>query len=369
MAFRIPLNNYTISQGFGANPQYYQQFGQKGHNGLDLAAPAGTPVYAADEGTVAFEGWGQNHSWMGKIAGICIIINHVGSYAGYAHLASTVVNKGQKVGKGQLIGYVGATGTATGPHLHFEMLPLSPNFSNGYAGRIDVTPFIESSNLATAEQVKLAYREILEREADANGLAHYQKYPIGFVREDLARSQEKRNLDARKAEAARVAAEQAAAEAARRAEESTKAAEAKKAQEAALKAEQDRLAAEAELARVAEEERVAREAAEAKAKEQQALEQKAKELKVTTTAEAIQDINDDAQEVLNANEFAPVINDHVKTIAYFATDVTAVVSALVFTILAIFGIMDAIIAITTNAAVATAMLGIKQTFRLSAKKQ
>lgn len=148
MSFQMPLKKYTISQGFGGNAAYYKQFGQKGHNGIDLAAKTGEPVYAADEGTVTFEGWGQNHSWMGAPAGICVLINHVGSYGGYAHLSRTVVNKGQKVKKGQLIGYVGATGAATGPHLHFEMLPLKPNFNNGYAGRIDPNPYIEKPKAA-----------------------------------------------------------------------------------------------------------------------------------------------------------------------------------------------------------------------------
>lgn len=218
MSFQMPLKKYTISQGFGGNAAYYKQFGQKGHNGIDLAAKTGEPVYAADEGTVTFEGWGQNHSWMGVPAGICVLINHVGSYAGYAHLSRTVINKGQKVKKGQLIGYVGATGAATGPHLHFEMLPLKPNFNNGYAGRIDPSPYIEVEKKATVDQIKKAYLEILERPADADGLKHYQNYPLDFVLKDLANSQEKRKLDEKKAKAAAEAAKKAKdAEAAKKA--------------------------------------------------------------------------------------------------------------------------------------------------------
>jgi len=271
MALRYPLDNYTLTQGFGANPAYYKQFGQNGHNGLDLGANAGTPVYAADDGVIAFEGWGQNHSWMGGIAGISVIIRHAGIHTAYAHMQSTVINKGQAVSKGQLIGFVGATGTATGPHTHFEVLPLSPNFNNGFAGRVDPMPYISTVKTATVDEIKTAYRDILERDADSNGLKHYQAYAIDFVRQDLANSQEKRDLDARKAEAARDAAEQARLEAARKAEEASKAAAAQKALEAAAKAEQDRLAAEAELARVAEEERLAREAAAARARAQQLI--------------------------------------------------------------------------------------------------
>lgn len=267
MAFRWPLDNFTISQGFGGNAGYYKQYGQQGHNGVDMAAPYGTPVYAADEGTVAFEGWGQNHSWMGTPAGICVLINHVGSYAGYAHMNQTTVSKGQKVTKGQLIGYVGATGAATGPHLHFDMLPLSPNFNNGYAGRINVLPYIETTNNATEAQIKQAYLDILERSADAAGIAHYKSYTIDFVRQDLANSSEKKALEAKKAAAAQAAADAAkkaaaaAEEANRKAEEAKKLAEAKAAQEAAD-------AAQAELDRIAAEEAAAKAEAEAKAQAQ-----------------------------------------------------------------------------------------------------
>lgn len=143
MSLRWPVSPVNITQGFGGNAEYYKQFGQIGHNGIDIGVGTGTPVYAADDGTISFEGWGQNHSWMGAPAGICILQNVGGSNVGYAHLMSTVVNKGQRVAKGQLIGYSDSTGAATGPHLHFEMLPLAPNFQNGYAGRINLTPYIE----------------------------------------------------------------------------------------------------------------------------------------------------------------------------------------------------------------------------------
>lgn len=250
MSFRWPLDNVRITQGFGGNAAYYKQFGQSGHNGIDLGAPNGTPVYAADEGKVEYEGWGQNHSWMGSPAGICVLINHIGSYAGYAHLSSTVVNKGQNVRKGQLIGYVGATGAATGPHLHFEMLPLRPNFSNGFAGRIDIGPYIVTTNNATEAQIQKAYKEILERDADAAGIAHYKNYTEDFVRRDLNNSQEKRTLESIKAQAALDKAK-------REEEEAKKKAEQKAAAEAAAKAqaELDRIKAEEEAARLEAEEK------------------------------------------------------------------------------------------------------------------
>jgi hypothetical protein len=251
MAFRFPVDNVQISQGFGGNADYYRQFGQKGHNGIDLAVPAGTPVFAPDDATVEFEGWGQNHSWMGSPAGICILMNCGGSYAAVAHLQSTTVNKGQGVSKGQLIGYAGATGAATGSHVHFEMLPLRPDFKNGFAGRINIMPYVETAKLATEDEIRQAFREILERDADAGAVAHYKNYRIDFVRQDLAASQEKRQLEARKAAAALDAANRAA-------DEARKAQEVKAAQEAAAKAQAD-------LDRIAKEEADAKAAAEAKA--------------------------------------------------------------------------------------------------------
>lgn len=151
MSFRKPIDA-NLTQRFGADFRqadgrwYYKQvLGYNGHNGDDYAASTGVSVYAADEGIVSFEGWGQNHSWMGAPAGICVLINNGGVHSGYAHLSATFVNNGQRVSKGQRIGSVGATGAATGNHLHFEALPISPNFKNGYAGRIDAQQFVEAT--------------------------------------------------------------------------------------------------------------------------------------------------------------------------------------------------------------------------------
>lgn len=130
-----PLDVVRVTGEFGNSPDFY--WPQKGHNGIDMGCPIGTPVYAIEDGTVAFEGWGQNHSWMGAIAGICALIRHWFGHSGYAHLSSTIIDKGQWVKKGQLIGYSGNTGGSTGPHLHVEELPLNPNFANGYAGRVN----------------------------------------------------------------------------------------------------------------------------------------------------------------------------------------------------------------------------------------
>ena len=87
-----------------------------GHRGLDIGAPTGTPVSAADGGFVTFVGWTD----VGY--GNLIRIDHGNGFATwYGHLSQFNVVIGQAVKRGDLIGYVGSTGQSTGPHLHFEI--------------------------------------------------------------------------------------------------------------------------------------------------------------------------------------------------------------------------------------------------------
>lgn len=86
-----------------------------GHNGLDIAAPYGTPVYASAGGTVTLAGWFGEY-------GHCIIVRHPdGSEAVYAHNSRLMVSRGQTIKQGQKIAEVGSTGNSTGNHLHFEI--------------------------------------------------------------------------------------------------------------------------------------------------------------------------------------------------------------------------------------------------------
>jgi len=86
------------------------------HRAIDIAAPLGTPVVAADNGKVIRAGWNtQGYGWL-------VIIDHGNDYLTlYAHLSSIKVNLGDVVGRGTVIGLVGSTGHSTGPHLHFEI--------------------------------------------------------------------------------------------------------------------------------------------------------------------------------------------------------------------------------------------------------
>lgn len=85
------------------------------HTGVDFAAPKGTPVYAAGNGVVYTEKGASGY-------GILVSINHGYGYAShYAHLSRMVVRNGQRIKRGDIVGYVGSTGLSTAPHLHYEI--------------------------------------------------------------------------------------------------------------------------------------------------------------------------------------------------------------------------------------------------------
>jgi murein DD-endopeptidase MepM/ murein hydrolase activator NlpD len=85
------------------------------HEGLDLGAAYGTPIAAAASGVVIYAGWEEGY-------GNLVVIDHGGGLStAYGHQSQIAVSVGQSVAQGQTIGYVGATGHATGPHLHFEV--------------------------------------------------------------------------------------------------------------------------------------------------------------------------------------------------------------------------------------------------------
>ena len=86
------------------------------HHAVDIAAPEGTPIYAADSGHVVVAGWKEGG--YGKV----VIVNHGNGFQTlYAHLSVIKVKVGQDVPKGKLIGLMGNTGHSTGSHLHFEI--------------------------------------------------------------------------------------------------------------------------------------------------------------------------------------------------------------------------------------------------------
>ncbi|MCR4276047.1 MAG: LysM peptidoglycan-binding domain-containing M23 family metallopeptidase, partial [Candidatus Parcubacteria bacterium] len=92
--------------------------GLHGWNGIDLGAARGTPVHAAANGTVIIVR--NNGAWNGGYGNYVVIKHDNGSQTLYSHMKNAIVSTGPVL-NGQIIGYVGATGRATGPHLHFEV--------------------------------------------------------------------------------------------------------------------------------------------------------------------------------------------------------------------------------------------------------
>lgn len=87
----------------------------KYHSGMDIAVDTGTPIHAADSGTVVYSGWLGGY-------GNCVMIDHGGGLVSlYAHNSSLAVGEGQYVQKGTVVAYAGSTGYSTGPHCHFEV--------------------------------------------------------------------------------------------------------------------------------------------------------------------------------------------------------------------------------------------------------
>jgi len=111
--WRTPVSGYTLTSAFGMRKHPVLGV-MRMHNGIDMACPQGTPIYATRAGTVT------TASYQAGGAGYYVSINHLDGFASiYMHMTHYVVSAGQSVSQGQLIGYVGSTGISTGPHLHF----------------------------------------------------------------------------------------------------------------------------------------------------------------------------------------------------------------------------------------------------------
>ena len=123
-----------IASGFGyrIDPVYKTV---KLHPGLDFAAPAGTPIYATANGTVEFagnrgDGYGNN-----------VIINHGYGYKTlFGHMFKIKARTGQRVTRGEVIGWVGSTGKSTGPHCHYEVIKNGNKIDPIYFFYNDLTP-------------------------------------------------------------------------------------------------------------------------------------------------------------------------------------------------------------------------------------
>jgi len=131
---KAPLSFRRISSFYSKNRLHPVLRIYRPHHGIDYVAPAGTPVSATADGTVTFAGYKGDY-------GNLVIISHRNGYQTYyGHLSRLAkgIHRGKKVKQGDLVGYVGATGLATGPHLHYEMRmgqsPVNPLRVKNVAG-------------------------------------------------------------------------------------------------------------------------------------------------------------------------------------------------------------------------------------------
>ncbi len=163
---RSPLAFSRISSGFTPRRFHPIQQRWKAHNGVDYAAPTGTPIMATASGTVKFSGWQNGYGNFVEIQ------HHSGYSTAYAHLSrfGKGVKVGQKVEQGDVIGYVGATGWATGPHLHYEFrvnrVPQNPlSITVAQAEPLDRNAFSEFKRvqLALDRRMELATAQRLAR--------------------------------------------------------------------------------------------------------------------------------------------------------------------------------------------------------------
>jgi murein DD-endopeptidase MepM/ murein hydrolase activator NlpD len=112
--YRWPLEAHgRISSRFGV--RNISVGGNTFHGGVDIAAPTGTPVLAAQDGVVVRAGW------IGAYGYVVFVDHEGGAQTRYAHLSAMAVTPGARVAQGELLGWVGSTGASTGPHLHFEL--------------------------------------------------------------------------------------------------------------------------------------------------------------------------------------------------------------------------------------------------------
>ncbi len=112
--FQWPVHGAVITQKF--RPKKRSPYRRR-HQGIDLAAPKGTPIYAIDHGRVTYAGHGK--TGYGRLVVVTHLNKAYKSY--YAHLSRYKVNRGDIVKKGDLLGLMGESGRATGVHLHFEI--------------------------------------------------------------------------------------------------------------------------------------------------------------------------------------------------------------------------------------------------------
>jgi murein DD-endopeptidase MepM/ murein hydrolase activator NlpD len=159
---RTPVDGARVTSGFGMRMHPVLGF-SKLHKGIDFGAPTGTPIFAAGSGTVVEIGKKGAY-------GNYVRIRHNGEYqTAYAHMSKFAkgMKKGDKVKQGQVIGYVGATGRVTGPHLHYEILVAGAQVNPGKVKTV-------ASNKLSGKQLKAFQAQMAKIDAQRTEQAKQQ---------------------------------------------------------------------------------------------------------------------------------------------------------------------------------------------------
>ncbi len=164
LKYPVTGGEYKVSQRFGVNldgyPNFYQQFGYKGHNGIDFYGVKNDYIFAACDGHVSVAHF--NSTGYGNLT---VIVDNEGGQHYYGHQNAISVKVGDEVKAGTLIGYMGNTGNviggplSDGTHLHYGYRPPGYDKNNGYGGFIDPMPFFEKVDLP--EMSKPGWAEIV----------------------------------------------------------------------------------------------------------------------------------------------------------------------------------------------------------------
>ena len=130
-------NAFHIISGFGMRYHPILHY-QRMHTGIDMSAPKGTPIYATGDGVVEVAGKNTtNYSGYGVV---CVINHGNGFKTLYAHMSEVKAVQGHKIKRGELVGYVGSSGLAQAPHLHYEVLQNGKRVNPVYLFYNDLTP-------------------------------------------------------------------------------------------------------------------------------------------------------------------------------------------------------------------------------------
>lgn len=172
--------DYPVTQGYGANPDYYKQFGLPGHEGVDYGTPNGTPILAPFDGTILRDTFGDK-----DYGNFTIIWDSVQKCAvWFCHLQDVMTVIGQQVKKGDIIGHTNNTGNTTGPHCHVNFVETDAvgnrlNKDNGYQGFLNIldtnlVEFLATTGNNWQQQIDYLQKQLDQKNKDYDVL--YQEY-------------------------------------------------------------------------------------------------------------------------------------------------------------------------------------------------